>query len=107
MGFPDSSVDKEATCNAGDPVLIPGLGRSTGERIGYPLQYSGLENLWTDCIVHVVAKNQTRLSKFHFTSFHMARAKLRKFTSPKHLLNADYGLETVPNTMNIAVNKIC
>ena len=39
-GFPDSSVGKESTCNAGDPSLIPGSGRSTGEGIGYPLQYS-------------------------------------------------------------------
>ena len=39
-GFPDSSVGKGSTCNAGDPSLIPGSGRSTGERIGYPLQYS-------------------------------------------------------------------
>ena len=39
-GFPDSSVGKESTCNAGDPGSIPGLGRSTGEGIGYPLQYS-------------------------------------------------------------------
>ena len=38
--FPDSSVGKESTCNAGDPGLIPGLGRSPGEGIGYPLQYS-------------------------------------------------------------------
>ena len=37
---PDSSVGKESTCNAGDPGLIPGLGRSTGEGIGYPIQYS-------------------------------------------------------------------
>ena len=37
---PDHSVGKEPTCNAGDPGLIPGLGRSTGEGIGYPLQYS-------------------------------------------------------------------
>ena len=42
-GFPDSSVDKESACNAEDPSLAPGLGRS-GERIGYPLQYSCLEN---------------------------------------------------------------
>ena len=41
--FPESSVGKEPTCNAGDPSLIPGLGRSAGEEIGYPLQYSGLE----------------------------------------------------------------
>ena len=36
----DSSVDKESDCNAGDHGLIPGLGRSTGEGIGYSLQYS-------------------------------------------------------------------
>ena len=35
-----SSVGKESSCNAGDPSLIPGLGRSAGEGIGYPLQYS-------------------------------------------------------------------
>ena len=35
-----SSVGKEPTCNAGDPGLIPGSERSTGEGIGYPLQYS-------------------------------------------------------------------
>ena len=35
---------KESACNAGDPGSIPGSGRPTGERIGYPLQYSGLEN---------------------------------------------------------------
>ena len=39
-GFLDSSVGKESACNAGDPSLIPGSGRSTGEGIGYPLQYS-------------------------------------------------------------------
>ena len=35
-----SSAGKESTCNAGDPSLIPGSGRSTGEGIGYTLQYS-------------------------------------------------------------------
>ena len=39
-GFPDSSVGKESTCNAGDPGSVPGSRRSAGERIGYPLQYS-------------------------------------------------------------------
>ena len=39
-GFPHSSVGKESTCNSGDTGLIPGSGRSVGERIGYPLQYS-------------------------------------------------------------------
>ena len=41
LGFPDSSAGRESTCNAGDPDSIPGSGRSTGEGIGYPLQYSG------------------------------------------------------------------
>ena len=40
MGFPDSSVGNESACNAGDPGSIPGSGRSAGEGIGYPLQYS-------------------------------------------------------------------
>ena len=40
MGFPDSSVGKESTCIAEDPGSIPGLGRSPGEGIGYPLQHS-------------------------------------------------------------------
>ena len=40
QGFPDSSVGKESACNTGDSGSIPGLGRSTGEEIGYPLQYS-------------------------------------------------------------------
>ena len=40
QGFPDSSIGKESACIAGDPSLIPGLGRSTGEAIGYPLQCS-------------------------------------------------------------------
>ena len=43
-GFPSSSADKESTCNAGDPGLIPGLGSSPGEGPGNPLQYSCLES---------------------------------------------------------------
>ena len=38
--FPGSSAGKESACNAGDPSWIPGSGRSAGEGIGYPLQYS-------------------------------------------------------------------
>ena len=39
-GFPGSSAGEESTSNAGDPGLIPGFGRSIGEGIDYPLQYS-------------------------------------------------------------------
>ena len=45
MGFPDSSVGKESACNVGDPGSIPGSERSTGEGIGYPLQYSWVSPL--------------------------------------------------------------
>ena len=45
----------------GDLDSSPGLGRSSGEGKGYPLQYSGLENPM-DCIVHEVAKSRTQLS---------------------------------------------
>ena len=47
--FPDSSVGKEFACNAGDPSSIPGLGRSTGEGIGYSLQYS-----WASLVAQLV-----------------------------------------------------
>ena len=63
-GLPCSSADKESACNAGDPGLIPGWERSPGEGIGYPFQYSGLEN-FMDCIVHGVTKSPTQLS-LHF-----------------------------------------
>ena len=43
LGFPDGWGHKESTCNAGDVVSIHGLGRSSGEGNGCPLQYSYLE----------------------------------------------------------------
>ena len=61
---------KESACNAGEPGWSPGSGRSAAEEIGYPLQYSGLENSM-DCIVHGVARSQTRLSDFHFLWYYI------------------------------------
>ena len=49
VGFPDSSVGKESACNAGDPGLISGSGRSLGEGIGYPSQYS-----WASLVAQLV-----------------------------------------------------
>ena len=49
INFPDSSVGKESAYNAGDPGLIPGSGRSPGEGIGYPLQYS-----WASLVAQLV-----------------------------------------------------
>ena len=75
LGFPDSSVGKESACNAGDPGLIPGSGRSAGEGIGYPLQYSGLENS-VDYTVHGVTKSRIQLSDFHFHFHFQLLAKI-------------------------------
>ena len=48
-GFPQSSVGKEFTCNAEDPGSIPGLGRSAGEGMGYPLVYS-----WVSLVAQLI-----------------------------------------------------
>ena len=49
MGFPGSSAGKESVCNAGDPSLIPALGRSPVEGIGFLLQYS-----WASLVAQMV-----------------------------------------------------
>ena len=49
MGFSESSVDKESACNVGNPGSIPGWGRSAGEGIGSPLQYS-----WASLVAQLV-----------------------------------------------------
>ena len=64
--FPGGSDGKESACNTGDPVSIPGSGRSPGGRNGNPLQYSCLENsmdrgAWW-ATVHGVSKSRIRLS---------------------------------------------
>ena len=70
MVFPGGATGKESACNAGDPGLIPGLGRYPGEGNSNPLQYSFLENsmdggAW-QATVHGVSKSQTRLSNSTF-----------------------------------------
>ena len=60
-GFPGSSVSKESATYAGDPCLIPGLGRSPGEGNGNPLKYSCLGNpmdrgAWRPMIVHGITR---------------------------------------------------
>ena len=52
MGFAGSSASKDFICKAGDPSLIPGLGRSTGEGIGYPPQYS-----WASLVAQTVKES--------------------------------------------------
>ena len=66
LGFPYGLAGKESAHNTGDLVFNPWVGKipdSPGAGKGYSLQYSGLENSM-NCIVHGVAKSQTRLSNF-------------------------------------------
>ena len=57
LGLAFTSVGKESACNAGDPDLIPGLGKSTGEGIGYPFQYS-----WVSLVAQAV-KNPSAMQE--------------------------------------------
>ena len=129
MGFPCGLAAKESTCNVGDPGLIPGSGRSTGEGIGYPLQYSwaslvahlvknppAMWETWVwsldwedsldkgkaihssilawrlmDCIIHGMAKSQTRLSDFQF---HFQMIYLQNYLKPK--LKFRWNLSQIP-----------
>ena len=92
-----SSDGKESACNAGDPGLIPGLGRSSGEGNGNPLQYSCLENSmdrgpW-QAIVCGAAKSRTQLSDYYyyyyfynFSGFTWESKSYTLFQLQKHLL---------------------
>ena len=65
LGFLYGSAGKDSVSNVRDLGSIPGLGRSRGERKGYPLQHSGLEN-FVDYIILGVVKSWTGQSNFHF-----------------------------------------
>ena len=61
LGVPHSSVGKESACNAGDPSVILGSGRSTGEGIGYSLQYSWASHV-AQLVKNLPAMQETNLS---------------------------------------------
>ena len=65
MGFTDSSIGQESACNAGDPGLLPGSGRSAGEGTGYPLQYS-----WSSLVAQLV-KNLPTMRTLGFLEYNM------------------------------------
>ena len=93
LGLPWCSVGKESACNSGDPGSIPGSGRSAGEGIGYPFQYSwaslvaqlvkhlpAMQETWVQSLsqedplekrkaTHRVTKSRTQLNDFHFHFF--------------------------------------
>ena len=72
QGFPGGSDGKDSACSAGDLGLSPRLGRSPGEGTGNPLQYSCLENSWTEKpggLQSMGSQSQTRLSDQKFYIF--------------------------------------
>ena len=75
LGFPDSSVGKESACNAGDPGSIPGSGRSPGEGIGYPLQYSWASLVAQLVILPLTFGGPTKLQRLHHFTLPPARAQ--------------------------------
>ena len=70
-GYPGGSDSKESACNAGDPGLIPGSGRSPGEGNGNALRDSYLGNsmdrgVWW-ATVHGIVKSGTCCGTNAFT----------------------------------------
>ena len=79
MGFPGSSAGRESACNAGDPSLIPGSGKSPGEGIVYPLQCS-----WASLVAQTW--DQTQVSCIAGKIFTSRRTLL--FLTPLLILDA-------------------
>ena len=78
LGFLGSSEVKASACSAGDLGLIPGLRKSTGEGYGNPLQYSCLQNPWTEepsGLQSTGSQSQTWLSDFIFAFIFSATFK--------------------------------
>ena len=106
MGLLGGSAGKESACNIGDLGLLPGLGRSPGGENGYPLQLP-TSVFWPgesmDCIVHLVTKNQTRLSIFSLSVcvcvFSSQLYCPLKFQSRYTYERASYGVETSPSQL--------
>ena len=89
LGFPCGSAGKNPPAMWETWVQSLGWEDPLEKGTGYPLQYSALEHS-TDCIVHRVAKNRTRLSDFHFTShiYGIKRPESLCHLFPKYLLHA-------------------
>ena len=93
LGFPGSSAGKEYTYNAGDPGSISGSGRSTGEGVGYPHQYS-----WASLVAQLV-KTPPAMWETWFNPW-VGKIPQRR---ERLLTLANFGLE---NSMNCIVHRV-
>ena len=102
MGFPESSVGKESACNAGYPGLIPGSGRSAGEGIRYPLQYS-----WAS-LVALLVKNPPAIQRPGFDPWRAPWRRERLLTpvfwpGEFHGLYSPWGCKKSDMTMRLSL----
>ena len=104
---PDSSVGKESAYNSGDPGLIPGSGRSTGEGIGYPLQYS-----WASLVAQLV-KNLPTMRETWVGKILWRRERLSTpvfWPGELHGLYSPWGAESrtrLSNFHSLKLKKMC
>ena len=88
--LPTWSAGKESACNAGDPSSIPGSGRSAGEGIGYPLQYS-----WISLVTQLV-KNPPAMAETWVRSLHWEDLLEKgKATTPVFWPREFHGLQSI------------
>ena len=107
LSFPGSSTGKKSTCNAGDPSSIPGLGRSTREGIGYPLQYS-----WAFLVAQLV-KNPPQ-SGFNWVQSLGGKMPWRREWLPTlaflpgefHVLYSPWGLKELDTTERLSLSLL-
>ena len=102
MDFPDSSVGKDTTCNSGDPSSNPGSGRSTGEGIGYPLQY-----YWASLVSQLV-KNPPALRKTWVGKIPWRRKRLPTpvfWPGEVHGLYSPWGLKESDTTERLSLDS--
>ena len=82
MGFPGGAEVKASACNVGDLGLIPGSGRSPGEGNGNPLQYSCLENPWTEELGGLESTGRKELDTTERLHFHLVFLGVLNLGSP-------------------------
>ena len=105
--FPGSSAGKESACNAGNPGSIPGLGRSAGERTGYPLQYS-----WASLVAQLVKNPPARWETWVQSLVGKIPWRREQLSTPVfwpgefHRLYSPWGLKELDTTEQLSFSRV-